>query len=97
MLDIGLSKDFIETEKTQHYFIDNEALGELLPKRNQFAHKGNFGHVLLLAGSAGKYGAALLSAKACLRSGAGLLTVHSGAKLETALNSFLPSAMFFST
>ncbi|HEY6064494.1 MAG TPA: NAD(P)H-hydrate dehydratase, partial [Chitinophagaceae bacterium] len=44
--------------------------------RKPFAHKGNFGHALLVAGSYGKIGAAVLSAKACLRSGAGLLTVH---------------------
>ena len=44
--------------------------------RKRFAHKGNFGHGLLVAGSYGKIGAAVLSAKACLRSGIGLLSCH---------------------
>ena len=94
LLDIGLSEQFISSEKTKHYLIDQEAVHLLMPVRMQFAHKGNFGHALLLAGSNGMNGAALLAAKACLKSGAGLLTVHSGYLLQNALNSFLPSAMF---
>ena len=46
-----------------------------LPKRNKFGYKNTFGHALLLAGSRGKVGAAVLSSGACLRGGAGLLTV----------------------
>src|SRR5438045_6017932 len=46
----------------------------MLKPRNPFAHKGNFGHALIVAGSYGKIGAAVLAAKACLRSGVGLLT-----------------------
>ncbi|CAG0909325.1 unnamed protein product [Cyprideis torosa] len=45
--------------------------------RNRFDHKGNYGHALLIAGSKGMVGASLLSGKACLRSGAGKLTIHS--------------------
>jgi hydroxyethylthiazole kinase-like uncharacterized protein yjeF len=44
--------------------------------RDPFANKGNFGHALILAGSYGKMGAAVLSAKACLSAGAGLVTTH---------------------
>jgi NAD(P)H-hydrate epimerase len=94
LLDIGLHPTFIDTEKTQHYFVDGPSVKKLLPNRTPIAHKGNFGHVLLLAGSKGKQGAALLAAKACLKSGAGLLTLHSIASIENALNTFLPSAMF---
>ena len=46
-----------------------------LPRRSKFAYKNTFGHALLLAGSRGKVGAAVLSAGACLRGGVGLLTV----------------------
>jgi hydroxyethylthiazole kinase-like uncharacterized protein yjeF len=46
-----------------------------LPRRNKFAYKNTFGHALLLAGSRGKVGAAVLSSGACLRGGVGLLTV----------------------
>ena len=44
--------------------------------RNPDTHKGHYGHALLVAGSLGKMGAAILAARACLRSGVGLLTVH---------------------
>jgi len=49
---------------------------QILKPRSKFAHKGNFGHALLISGSYGKIGAAILASKACLRSGAGLLTTH---------------------
>ena len=94
LLDIGLSKAFIEAEKTKHFIVDLADVQRLFSARERFAHKGNFGHVFLLAGSLGKQGAALLAAKACLRSGAGLLSLHSINKVENALNVFLPSAMF---
>ena len=47
-----------------------------LTNRPDESHKGYYGHALLIAGSLGKMGAAVLAAKACLRSGVGLLTVH---------------------
>lgn len=94
LLDIGLNKQFIEAEKTNHFFIDLQAVRLLLPARQHFAHKGNFGHALLLAGADGKYGAALLASKACLKSGTGLLTLHSAQHIQSALNCYLPSAMF---
>jgi hydroxyethylthiazole kinase-like uncharacterized protein yjeF len=54
-------------------FDKNKAL-TLYKPRNPFAHKGNFGHALILSGSHGKMGAAVLMAKACLSAGVGLLT-----------------------
>ncbi len=76
VLDIGLSNEFIEQTVSQNFYIDNKFFQSLLLPRSKFAHKGNFGHALLLAGSYGKMGAAVLAAKACMRSGAGLLSVH---------------------
>ena len=49
---------------------------DFLDRRNLESHKGTYGHALLVAGSYGKMGAAVLAAQACLRTGAGLLTVH---------------------
>jgi NAD(P)H-hydrate epimerase len=46
-----------------------------LPERTAYSHKGDYGHVLIIAGSKGKTGAALMTAKACLRSGAGMITI----------------------
>ena len=51
-------------------------LPDFLVNRDPDSHKGHYGHALLVAGSFGKMGAAVLAAKACLRSGVGLLTVH---------------------
>ena len=48
----------------------------ILRSSTRFSHKGNFGHALLIAGSRGMMGASILSSRAALRSGVGLLTVH---------------------
>jgi hydroxyethylthiazole kinase-like uncharacterized protein yjeF len=61
--------------------------------RDPFAHKGNFGHALLLAGSHGKIGAAVLAAKACLSAGAGLLTTHLPSCGYEIMQTSLPEAM----
>ncbi|MCD8184462.1 MAG: NAD(P)H-hydrate dehydratase [Bacteroides sp.] len=76
VLDIGLSRDAIEETGTDFYLLDNEDMLYLLKPRSKFAHKGNFGRALLIAGSQGMAGASVLAARACLRSGVGLLTVH---------------------
>jgi len=65
----------------------------LYKARDPFANKGNFGHALLLAGSYGKMGAAMLAAKACLASGAGLLTTWLPACGYEIMQTGLPEAM----
>jgi len=76
VLPIGLHPEFIRTENTNyHYLIEDDAV-DLLKIREKFTHKGTYGHALLIAGSFGMMGAAILSARAALRSGVGLLTVH---------------------
>lgn len=76
ILDIGLDNDYYNTVHCQFELIDDSVIHSIYKPRKRFAHKGNFGHALLVAGSYGKMGAAVLSAKACLRSGTGLLTCH---------------------
>lgn len=61
---------------SEYEFVEMDELRKLRIKRPKFAHKGMFGHALLLAGSKGKMGAAQLAAVGCLRSGTGLLTAH---------------------
>lgn len=76
VLDIGLSEEW--TEKTYSPFTALKR-GNLLPlirKRHDFAHKGTMGHALVIAGSYGMAGAAVLAVKACLRSGVGKVTAH---------------------
>ena len=74
--DIGLSESFIANTATPWHYTDAAAVASALPPRPKFSHKGTFGHALLLAGSRGKMGAAVLAAGACLRGGVGLLTAH---------------------
>ncbi len=76
VVDIGLDKEFIEQTFTPYYYTDKSAGEALAKKREKFSHKGTFGHALIFAGSYGKIGAAVLSSRACLHSGVGLLTVH---------------------
>ncbi|KAA9331953.1 NAD(P)H-hydrate dehydratase [Adhaeribacter soli] len=72
---IGLNQEFIHAERTPYHFTTEEAVSKIFRSRPKFSHKGTFGHALLMAGSYGKMGAAVLTAQACLRSGVGLLSV----------------------
>ena len=76
VLPIGLHPNGIEKTHSDIYFIEKSEIQKLLPQRSRFGHKGTYGHALLIAGSFGKMGAAILASKACLRAGAGLLTTH---------------------
>jgi len=76
LVDIGLSKEFIKSAIVRNYFVTEKSVKKILRPRKPFSHKGDFGHALLVAGSFGKMGACVLAAKAGLRSGLGLLTVH---------------------
>jgi hydroxyethylthiazole kinase-like uncharacterized protein yjeF len=93
VLDIGLDKTFIQNISTPNYYITKSALKPLLKQRAKFSHKGNFGHALLVAGAYGKMGASVIAAKACLRSGAGMLTVQTPKKGIEILQSSIPEAM----
>jgi NAD(P)H-hydrate epimerase len=95
-LDIGIHPDGIAQTPTCYYMTTKDDAARFLPPRSKFAHKGMFGHALLLAGSRGKMGASLLAAQACLRSGVGLLTVHIPSCGETMLQTALPEAMLSS-
>jgi NAD(P)H-hydrate epimerase len=76
VLDIGFHPNFIHNTQTKNYFTTKTDVSSFFKTRSISAHKGDFGHALLIAGSYGKMGAAVLSSKACMHSGAGLLTVH---------------------
>jgi hydroxyethylthiazole kinase-like uncharacterized protein yjeF len=73
--DIGFPVQLLISEKINVNVPEKEDIGQLLPERPRYSHKGMYGHVLLLGGSKGKTGAALMAAKACLRTGAGLVTI----------------------
>jgi NAD(P)H-hydrate epimerase len=73
--NIGFPKKLLNSKKIRVNFIQKQDAVALIPKRPKYSHKGTYGHVLLIAGSRGKTGAAFMSAKACLRAGAGLVTI----------------------
>ncbi|MTI30807.1 NAD(P)H-hydrate dehydratase [Xanthovirga aplysinae] len=93
VLDIGLKKEFIQNCESPYFLIDTELIAPTFKKRPKHAHKGTFGHALLIAGSKGKMGAAILASRACLRSGVGLLTVHIPNSSSTILPISVPEAM----
>lgn len=69
----------------------------VLPDRKRFMHKGTAGHALLIAGSEGKTGAAVLAAKACARSGVGLLSLYTSSCDRAALCAAVPECMLVGT
>ncbi|WP_455627677.1 NAD(P)H-hydrate dehydratase [Parabacteroides chinchillae] len=93
VLDIGLHPDIIEETQTPFVLVTEDDVAQVFTPRERFSHKGTFGHALLIAGSKGKMGAALLAARACLRSGVGLLTVHIPQRGETIFQTAFPEAM----
>lgn len=93
LLDIHLHPSFYEYTHSAYQTLDKDAIMLLIKKRNRFAHKGNFGHGLLIAGSKGKMGAAILAAQAALRAGIGLLTCHLPACGTALIQSNIPESM----
>lgn len=73
--------------------IDLYSIQKLYKKRLPSSHKGNHGHALIIAGSKAKMGAAIIAAKACLRAGAGLVTLNIPTKERTAVFASIPEAM----
>ncbi len=97
VVDLGVSIDGLAAAARAVgplcHWLEPAAVGKLLPRRASTAHKGSAGHLLLIAGSPGKTGAAVLAARAALRGGAGLVTVASTGAGQVALDAKLVEAM----
>ncbi len=93
ILDIGLSREGMDSISSDLFFTDEDDIKALLRTRAIHSHKGCFGRALLVAGSKGMAGASVLAARAALRSGAGLLTVHLPACNNIIMQTALPEAM----
>lgn len=76
VVSIGLHPDFISQLSADNQYVTPDLIKQLIKHRNVFSHKGSFGHALLIAGSYGMIGAAVMASKSCMRSGVGLLTTH---------------------
>jgi len=93
VLPIGLHPDFIKNTPSKNFLVEFGDAKAILKPRAHFSHKGTFGHALLIGGSKGKIGAAVLMGKSCLHSGAGLVTVHLPACGNVILQTSVPEVM----
>ena len=93
VLPIGLIQACIDEVRVSNYLIYKKDCKNIFKKRYKFSHKGNFGHALLVSGSLGKMGAAVLASKACLKAGVGLLTTHIPQIGNDILQTAVPEAM----
>ena len=93
VLDIGLSQEGMRQTDSQYSIVEPDVLRTLLKPRNDFAHKGSMGHALLVAGSYGMAGAAILSGRACMRAGVGKLTIYTPKRNVPILQCSVPEAV----
>ena len=93
VLDIRLSPEYIRQTDCRYRILEEDDIRPLLKQRDDFAHKGSMGHALLIAGSYGMSGAAILAARACLRSGVGKLTVNTPKRNYDIMQTSVPEAV----
>ncbi|MBO9682571.1 MAG: NAD(P)H-hydrate dehydratase [Flavisolibacter sp.] len=93
LLDIGLHPEYLKGQNFEQVLVEPNFIQQIFKPRPVFAHKGKFGHALMIAGSYGKMGAAVLAAKAGLHSGVGLLTCYLPKCGYTIMQTALPEAM----
>jgi NAD(P)H-hydrate epimerase len=93
VVDIGIPKGAVEAEVIDVAMLQATDIRHILPQREPNTHKGSHGHVLVVAGSVGKSGAAVLASQAALRSGAGIVTLAIPAGLNAAMEVQLTEVM----
>jgi ADP-dependent NAD(P)H-hydrate dehydratase / NAD(P)H-hydrate epimerase len=93
VIDIGIPKMVSGMVKSRHFMTEPDDFIDLLKDEKRDTHKGDRGHLLIIAGSTGKTGAAAMTALGALRTGAGLVTVGTPASLNNILEVKLTEAM----
>ena len=93
LLPIGLNKNYYAHTPTRFETVDTNTIREIYKPRDAFAHKYNFGHALIYAGSKNMMGAAVLCTKACIRSGTGLATIQVSPDCEAIIHISIPEAI----
>lgn len=93
VLDIGIWPEVIAQLGIKRHWADLEWAQRQYRQRRANTHKGTYGHVLLIGGSAAMGGAIALAALGAVHAGAGLVTVHAPAPCRLAVNALCPEAM----
>lgn len=93
IVDIMLDQDYISRQTTQHIYLTESFVKPLIKPRKSHSHKGDFGKGLLISGSYGKMGAAVMAGVAFMRSGAGLLTYYIPKSGYEIVQTSVPEAM----
>ena len=93
VVDINISKEGMAQVDAHVTILEEDDVRCRMRQRDAFAHKGTMGHALIIAGSRGMAGAAMLATKACLRSGVGKVTVHTPAANIIPLQIGVPEAI----
>ena len=93
VLDIGLDMEFLHNAEPLAQLISKPEVRRFYQAREKFGHKGTYGHVLIVAGSYGKMGAAVLSTTAAFRIGAGMVTAFVPKCGYNILQTTIPEAM----
>ncbi len=93
VVDIGLNQGFINNLLSNYELTESAQMKSLIPVRKKFDHKGNAGRLLIIAGSKGKMGAAILAAGAAFRTGAGMVYMHAPSCGLDILQTTIPEAM----
>lgn len=93
VLDIRLSQEYVDKTDAQFSLLEENQIRSLLKTRNDFAHKGEMGNALIIAGSYGMAGAAILATKACLRAGVGKVTTHTPKRNYSIMQTAVPEAV----
>lgn len=93
VLPIELSEEYQEQADSPYEYVTEEFIAGLIRPRAKFAHKNSYGHALLVCGSHGMCGAAILAASGALRSGCGLVTAHIPEREAAAMYASSPSAI----
>ena len=94
LLDIDLDQEKMKEIPSDFMLVEARSVRPLLKPRQPFTGKRDYGSVMIFAGSVGMMGAAVMCARSCMRSGAGLATVHSARIGMPILQTSVPEVMF---
>jgi NAD(P)H-hydrate epimerase len=92
VIEIGVPADELGRDVAT-FLVERADIAPLFPPRRRDAHKGSYGHLLVVAGSVGKTGAAALCARGAMRAGAGLVTVATAASAQPVVAALILEAM----